>query len=279
MKDFGKKQKLDPIRTLRLKTPGKNSPETSNRERIKSNYITEDDKLTGFHQEMVSNLNPLSSILNRAQYAKRESLFYNIPLHEGISSGRSIKSNSQKSSLADNPLPHENYSPKKSVFGGSIKIQEPFDNFEQRHTPRDSLSPLQQKPNEDYFFGENSTYDSNFFNRTNQDSNQPFQRISRPSVCEDRSKMKRSSIDFINGVYPQLEEEAQVLNNISQMTEQLTPSKKKRKKRNKKKTSRIKTKKKIGNKLNSTHALDKISEGSEERNQNETTNRRRYFFK
>ena len=276
MKDFGKKQELDPIRTLRLNLPVQKSPDISRRQRFRPEFTTDSGKLSGFEQDLVPKINPLSTILNRAQHSKRESFLHGMILQEESSPNDSQRSQSQKSSLIDHPLRAENFSPKKSVFGESNKYQEPFDDSQRRESSEGSMSPLQQKNGRDYFFGEERLDEPNFFRKQVPGANQPLPRIGRTSISGRGGIKKRDSIDFINGVYPHLDEETRALNDFSKMSDNVVASKKKKKKRSKKKASRNKLKKKSGNNLNSLNPLEKILEGSEEKNQNEASNRRRY---
>ena len=273
MKDFGKKKELDPIRTLRLNLQVQHSPELSTRNRFRSNFTSDSAKLSGFDQDLDPKINQLSTILNRAQHAKRESLLHGMILQDIPSPIRSEKSDSQKSSLNDHQMRPENFSPKKSVFGESNKYPEPFDDFQRRESLEGSLSPLNRKNEEEYFYEEERM--SNFFRQQVPGGNLPLPILRRPSILGGTKIKKRGSIDFINGVYPHLEFEAQALKEFSKTNVNLIASKKKKKKRSKKKISRSKSKKRSGNNLNSLNPLEKISEGSEEKNQNESSNRRR----
>ena len=262
MEDSLKKQELDPIRTLRLNPPNLNSPEKSNRERLRPNFNTDSGKLSYYNVEPVAKINPLSTVLNRAQHAKRESVLHGIGIDLNTSPAPSNKSISKKSSVAENDRP-ENYSPKKSVFGEYPKFQEQSDHTPQELTPRRSVSPLDRKESEHCFFGDNAEFEPNFFQSQVHERNPLLPKFNRQVSLGDRRKLKRSSIDFTNGIYCAMEDDTQILNNISKLSGFIelenAPQKKKKIKKRKSKSSQKKN-----NPKEIQEDLEKVSEESEE---------------
>lgn len=215
MEDSEKKEELHPIRTLRLNPPIHVSPERQQRDRLRSNYTTDSGKLSYFDLDSHSRSHPLSTVLNRAQHAKRESILHPIGAREHIleSPALSQKSISKKSSVMDNEKP-ENFSPKKSVFGEYHKIQEPFGQSDCDKLSKSSNSGLNQKGSEHNFFEEKRGFEPNFFSHQINEAGQHLPALHRRSLIIDPRNRKRFSIDFIEGGgHLNLEED--FINNIS----------------------------------------------------------------
>jgi hypothetical protein len=263
MTDSGEKTKLHPIRTLRLEAGEYDSPELTRTNRLRPNFTTDSGKLSAFEHQPVNRGNTLNTILGRAQHAKRESFIHNIQGPLDNSPSDSNKSESHKSSITNNDTKNENYSPKKSVFGEYSKIQEPFDDdFQRDYHDRESNSPERGKEINHYYFDDVNSDEPNFFQRNTLEGMQ-LPKINRQSFCIDRRKNKRSSIDFINGVYPLIEDDDHIFKNLAKKPVQKPTNTKK--KRIKKKSSRPKGKRVMNSKSMNEHGLDRISEGSEEK--------------
>jgi len=274
MTDSGEKKQLHPIRTLRLEADEYHSPELTRTNRFRPNFTEDSGKLSGFDHQPIAKANTLNTILGRAKYAKRESFIHGIQNHNTDSLSRSQKSISNKSSITNNEIKNENYSPKKSVFGEYTKVHDPFnDDYQRDYLQRESTSPVNNKGLNHYFFDDANPEEQNFFQRNTTDSMQILPKINRQSFFADRSKNKRSSIDFINGVYPHLDEEHKFLQNLSNKTPKQKTSATK-KKRIKKKGSRSKKKGTTTTKANKDKELEKISEGSEEKHHSQGNKKR-----
>lgn len=277
MTDKGDKQELQPIRTLRLKTPELDSPEPTNRERASRNYLVDQAKLAHLEQEPTGRSFPLSTILNRAQHAKRESLLHRIPQNLNDSLTHSQNSLSAQGSISRIEPKNENYSPKKSVFGDYSKQPEPFDCFPDDASRQDSPFQSHQKDPGDCFFNETSKYETTLFHRQTTEGLGGLPKLKGLSVPLEQFKKKRSSIDFINGVYPAQDNDEQLIKKLAQ--KELFPTNEViKKKRIKKKKVRSKTKKTVPVKNSPEGLVHVRSEGSlgSEDGRNSGAPRKRY---
>jgi hypothetical protein len=226
---------------------------------------------------MESNLRvtQLNTILNRAQHVKRESMLNPIGMNGPplVSSDHSQKSDSKKSSIMDNDK-IDNFSPKKSVFGEYPKHQNPFGHSDCEDISKSSPSLRNHKGSEHNYFEDKKGFEPNFFNQqVNTNPNLP--NLHRTSIHMDRSKMKRFSIDFIEGGLHNFDDD--LFNNITKFgTEFKTeaPPEKKNKSRNRKKRPGTSSAKNQSNLKDGE--TEKAGEDSEDKTQTPINLRRRY---